>query len=79
MPAEGRENHLLKKGNSDAFFREKYLTKNSHEWQASVKARSNGEKCLICSGARVIAGINDLATLEPLKYVEENYIFGMAC
>ena len=37
-----------------------------HEWQASVKARSNGEKCPICSGARVIAGINDLATLEPL-------------
>ena len=37
-----------------------------HEWQASVKARSNGEKCLICSGARVIAGINDLAKLEPL-------------
>ena len=23
-----------------------------HEWQASVKARSNGEKCPICSGAR---------------------------
>ncbi|SCH90683.1 Uncharacterised protein [uncultured Clostridium sp.] len=37
-----------------------------YEWQASVKARSNGEKCPICSGARVIAGINDLATLEPL-------------
>ena len=37
-----------------------------HEWQTSVKARSNGEKCPICSGARVIAGINDLATLEPL-------------
>lgn len=37
-----------------------------HEWQASVKARSNGEKCPICSGARVIAGINDLTTLEPL-------------
>ena len=37
-----------------------------HEWQASVKACSNGEKCPICSGARVIAGINDLATLEPL-------------
>ena len=38
-----------------------------HEWQTSVKARSNGEKCPICSGARVIAGINDLATLEPLS------------
>ena len=37
-----------------------------HEWETSVKARSNGEKCPICSGARVIAGINDLATLEPL-------------
>ena len=37
-----------------------------HEWQTSIKARSNGEKCPICSGARVIAGINDLATLEPL-------------
>ena len=36
-----------------------------HEWQASVKARSNGEKCPICSGARVIAGINDLATTHP--------------
>ena len=37
-----------------------------HEWQTSVKARSNGEKCPRCSGASVIAGINDLATLEPL-------------
>lgn len=37
-----------------------------HEWEKSVKARSNGEKCPICSGARAIAGINDLATLEPL-------------
>ena len=37
-----------------------------HEWQTSVKARSKGESCPICSGARVIAGINDLATLQPL-------------
>lgn len=36
-----------------------------HEWQASVKARSGGENCPICSGARVVTGINDLATLEP--------------
>lgn len=33
-----------------------------HEWETSVKARSKGEKCPICSGARVIEGINDLAT-----------------
>ena len=37
-----------------------------HEWETSVKARSKGEKCPICSGARVIEGINDLATLKPL-------------
>lgn len=36
-----------------------------HEWQTSVKARSNGENCPICSGARVIEGVNDLATLKP--------------
>ena len=31
MPAEGRENPLLKKGIFDAFFREKYLTKNTRK------------------------------------------------
>ena len=36
-----------------------------HEWQASPKSRSTGEKCPICSGARVIEGINDLAFLKP--------------
>lgn len=36
-----------------------------HEWQTSVKARSKGENCPICSGARVAEGINDLATLKP--------------
>lgn len=39
--------------------------KCGHEWQASVKARSSGEKCPICSGARVAEGINDLATVKP--------------
>ena len=28
-----------------------------HEWQTSVKARSNGENCPICSGARIYADI----------------------
>lgn len=36
-----------------------------HEWKTSVKARSKGEKCPICSGARAVAGINDLSTLKP--------------
>ena len=34
-----------------------------HEWQTSVKARHAGEKCPICANARVIPGVNDLATV----------------
>lgn len=40
MPAEGRENPLLKKGNSDAFFREKYLTKNNRRSQQDLLSSS---------------------------------------
>jgi len=36
-----------------------------HEWQASPKSRSSGENCPICSGARVVEGINDISTLYP--------------
>ena len=39
--------------------------KCGHEWQASAKSRSAGERCPICSGARVVPGINDLTTLKP--------------
>lgn len=39
--------------------------KCGHEWQTSAKARSQGENCPICSNARIIPGINDLATLAP--------------
>lgn len=36
-----------------------------HEWQTSIKARFNGEKWPISSGARAVEGINDLTTLRP--------------
>lgn len=39
--------------------------KCGHEWDTSVKARTSGEQCPICAGARVIAGINDLKTIKP--------------
>ena len=41
-----------------------------HEWQTSAKARSQGEKCPICSNTRIIPGINDLESLHP-KLAEE--------
>jgi Probable Zinc-ribbon domain len=36
-----------------------------HQWSAAVSARSGGSGCPICSGSEVLAGFNDLATLEP--------------
>ena len=36
-----------------------------HEWEAKVKARSNGEGCPYCAGKRVGQGINDLTTIAP--------------
>lgn len=47
-----------------------------HEWTASVKSRSVGEGCPICSGSRVVEGINDLATMKPeiaAEWSEKNY------
>ncbi|RGY81431.1 zinc-ribbon domain-containing protein [Dorea sp. AM58-8] len=35
-----------------------------HEWQTSVKARFNGEKCPVCAEREVLAGYNDLATTD---------------
>ena len=36
-----------------------------HEWQASAKARSSGERCPICSSVRIIPGVNDLKSQCP--------------
>jgi DNA-directed RNA polymerase subunit RPC12/RpoP len=41
-----------------------------HEWEASVKARSHGEKCPLCAGKRIVSAINDLASLMPELAVE---------
>ena len=39
--------------------------KQWHEWDATPSAMSRGEKCPICTGHRLVVGINDLATLNP--------------
>ncbi len=36
-----------------------------HEWQTTVDKRSNGNNCPICSGKQVLAGYNDLITVNP--------------
>lgn len=37
-----------------------------HEWQAPVYSRTRGLGCPICSGKKIVSGVNDLATLYPL-------------
>lgn len=42
-----------------------WLCKNHHEWEASIKGRSKGNGCPICSGKKVLAGYNDLGSVRP--------------
>lgn len=46
---------------------------NGHEWEAIVANRTRGQKCPVCSGKKVIAGINDLFTLKPELKDEWDY------
>lgn len=39
--------------------------KKGHSWQTAVYERSEGNNCPVCSGRKVVAGVNDLATLNP--------------
>lgn len=36
-----------------------------HRWEASIASRTRGNGCPYCSGKRVLAGFNDLATTRP--------------
>lgn len=36
-----------------------------HQWQAPVASRYRGNGCPICSNRKIVAGINDLATVAP--------------
>lgn len=36
-----------------------------HEWDASISSRNGGSGCPICSGHKIVVGLNDLATVRP--------------
>jgi len=44
-----------------------------HEWQATINHRNNSRGCPICSNKKVLAGYNDLSTLNPTLASEWNY------
>ncbi|MBE6544039.1 MAG: hypothetical protein E7675_06520 [Ruminococcaceae bacterium] len=43
----------------------KCLKDEKHEWEAPVNSRNSGVGCPVCSGHKVVAGVNDLATIRP--------------
>ena len=44
-----------------------------HEWQATIKDRSDGRGCPFCAGKKILKGYNDLQTLNPNLANEWNY------
>ena len=42
-----------------------WLCEKGHEWIAPINSRNSGSGCPVCSGYKVVAGINDLATTRP--------------
>lgn len=38
---------------------------STHEWKTRISSRTLGAGCLLCSGKKIVSGINDLATLNP--------------
>ena len=73
-PALAREWHPVKNGtltpydisvNSPERVWWMCLKDNRHEWDAPVNSRNSGVGCPVCSGHRLVVGINDLATVRP--------------
>ena len=44
-----------------------------HEWQATINSRNSDRGCPYCSGKKVLAGYNDLSTINPKLASEWNY------
>ena len=44
-----------------------------HEWEKSIRDRVSGSGCPYCANKRVLAGFNDLATINPDLAAEWNY------
>lgn len=50
-----------------------WVCPNGHSYQATVQHRSYGDNCPYCSGQKVLAGYNDLASSYPQLALEWNY------
>lgn len=69
FPSIAKEAHLWDPSEycSKSSQRKEWKCKYGHIWPARIKCRVNdGSGCPVCSGRKVLAGFNDLATLHPL-------------
>lgn len=44
-----------------------------HEWEATITSRTRGNGCPYCSNQKILAGYNDLETVNPSLALEWNY------
>jgi len=52
-----------------------WICDKGHEWQVSINSRTSSDsKCPICQGKKVLAGYNDLATVNPALASQWDYI-----
>lgn len=42
-----------------------WICPEGHEWEAVIASRNKGVGCPVCSGHKIVVGINDLATVRP--------------
>jgi len=42
-----------------------WLCEKGHEWDAPINSRNSGVGCPVCSGHKIVVGVNDLATVRP--------------
>lgn len=50
-----------------------WICENGHEWETSIRKRIGGRNCPVCTGKKIVQGINDFATLCPSLISEWNY------
>lgn len=50
-----------------------WVCRKGHSWQATIDHRNKGQGCPYCSGRKVLAGYNDLQTINPALAREWDY------
>lgn len=47
-----------------------WLCSKGHEWEATIHCRTTGASCPYCAGKKILPGVNDLATMNPILATE---------